>query len=137
MAYTYQADVWCDECADGIMADIRRDSPARVPEDYMDQASYDSDDWPKSYLPEQGESDGPDNCAGCRAFLGNQLTSAGYRYVKSMLDKRGATLPECAQEWADFYGFSWREECAECEYDADECECEEPRIVAEWRSCEM
>jgi hypothetical protein len=161
MAYTYQADVWCDACGEAIMARIRAEHPELVPEDPMDEASYDSEDWPKGYLPKSEESDGPQNCAGgdCGGeyhadnqadtkylaagvskygtFLENQLTSEGYQYLKGMLDESGKELPTCAQEWADYYGFTWREECEVCKYDADDCTCENPLIVAEWHSYEM
>jgi hypothetical protein len=39
--------------------------------------------------------------------LRNGLTSEGYSYLKSMLDNHGETLPDHAQEWADYYRFSY------------------------------
>lgn len=137
MAYIYQADVWCDTCADEIMEKIRKEHPEMVPEDPMDDRQFDSDDWPKGYLPEHEESDGPDNCAGCREFLRNQLTQEGYRYLQGILNEHGKELPEPAQEWADHYDFHYREECSKCGYDADECECTEPKIEMGWKSSEM
>lgn len=118
MAYIYQADVWCDKCGEHICAEITREGKA--PEDIEDKSSYDSDEFPKQYDPENEESDGPDNCASgnCAGmtdgqnygvFLRNQLTAEGYKYLKTMLDGHGHTLPEFAKEWAESYGFEYHD----------------------------
>jgi len=137
IAYAYQADVWCENCAQQIMADIRANHPDQVPEDDMDQASYDSGEWPKGYMVDFEECDCPQHCAGCQTFLRNPLTSEGYAYVKAQLDATGPKLGDVAQEWADYYSFQWHAECQACDYDEDECECTQPVIVREWRSSEM
>ena len=119
MAYIYQADVWCDACGDHIKAELGRENKA--PEDTEDESSFDSDEYPKHYDAENEESDGPENCADGKCggfanghaygtFLKNQLTQEGYRYLKGMLDGHGATLPEFAKEWADFYQFEYHEQ---------------------------
>jgi hypothetical protein len=116
MAYIYQADVWCDACGDHIKADLEREKKA--PEDTEDESSFDSDEYPKHYDAENEESDGPENCSDGHCggfangssygtFLENQLTQEGYRYLKGMLDGHGATLPEFAKEWAEFYQFEY------------------------------
>ena len=119
MAYTYQADVWCDKCAAHIMAELER--AGNVPEDTEDETSFDSDDYPKRYWPDSEEADSPQNCASGNCggfdtktgaygtFLENGLTSDGYQYLKSMLDGHGKTLPEFAQEWADYYRFTYHD----------------------------
>jgi hypothetical protein len=113
MAYTYQADVWCDSCGEAIRADLEREGKAPANPD--DETSYDSDDYPKWYDAEGEEADGPQNCADGKCagdrgtFLQNQLTSEGYRALKSMLDEHGPDLPEHAREWADYYlEATWR-----------------------------
>jgi|SRR5580704_7194736 hypothetical protein len=116
MGYIYQADVWCNKCGEHIKAELEREGKA--PEDPENESSFDSDDYPKHYDAENEESDGPENCADGRCggttggrswgtFLQNQLTQEGYRYLKSMLDEHGATLPEFAREWAEFYQFEY------------------------------
>ena len=113
MAYTYQADVWCTSCGQAIIAGL--EILRTVPENPEDESSFDSDEYPKHYDPENEESDGPENCAdgNCAGeygtFLENRLTQEGYRYLKSMLDGHGATLPEFAKEWADFYQFEYHD----------------------------
>jgi hypothetical protein len=118
MAYTYQADVWCDACGEAIKADIAREHPAIVPRDPDDEHTFDSNDYPKHYDPESEESDSPENCvsgstclsnigAGYGVFLENQLTQEGYRYLKTMLDEHGEVLPPHAAEWANHYCFSF------------------------------
>ena len=134
LAYTYNADTYCDKCGEAICKTVRTEHPELVPEDYMDHGSYDSDDYPKSYDAKWNESDSPDHCADCRAFLWNPLTEEGYRYVKSMLDKHGEKLPSHASLWAQAYGFSRFDECETCGFECDECECDCPKHVREWRS---
>lgn len=116
MAYIYQADVWRDSCGEHIKAELTRENEA--PEDAENESSFDSDEYPKHYDAENEESDGPENCADGRCggfsnghsyvtFLQNQLTQEGYKYLKEMLDGHGATLPEFAKEWADYYQFAY------------------------------
>ncbi len=118
MAYIYQADTWCDDCGEHIKADIAREHPELVPDDPEDESSFDSDQYPKQYDATNEESDSPQNCTSGNCadmangqnygtFLENQLTSEGYKYLKGMLDGHGATLPQFAQEWADYYQFAY------------------------------
>jgi len=111
MAYIYAADVWCPDCGEAIKAHIREHEPERVPKDESDEGSFDSDDWPKAYDPESEESDSVENCgsgtcggtyrvmvAGVEKvlpygkFLENQLTQAGYKNLKAMLDEYRCTI---------------------------------------------
>lgn len=113
MAYIYQADVWCDKCGEKIRAELT--AQGKAPGDPEDERSYDSGDFPKYYDAENEESDSPDNCAsgdcaGDRGtFLQNQLTSDGYKYLKSMLDEDEPNLPPAVQEWADYYSFKYHD----------------------------
>lgn len=111
MAYIYQADVWCDECGRAIIAELT--AAGEAPEDPGDESSFDSGEFPKYYDAENEESDCPENCADGKCggdygtFLNNQLTAEGYKYLKSMLDAHGETLPDYAKEWADAYSFTY------------------------------
>lgn len=127
MPAIYQGEVWCDGCANNIRRDIMMTTPEKVPDNPEDETSYDSEDWPKEYDPDEA-SDGPQNCAdgecgglawivGKEAgvvasttygkFLENALTEEGYAYLQRMLNEHGEVLSEFAQEWADYYGFTW------------------------------
>ena len=92
MAYhvwIYQADLWCEDCIERIKAEARQ--PAHV--DESDESTYDSDEWPKGpYSDGGGESDCPQNCAGCHRFLGNPLTSEGVEYVLEALESEASDL---------------------------------------------
>ena len=106
MAAIYQADIWCDDCADSIRDHIwleheygptfnnRKDWEKAIC--YDDERMYDSDDYPK-YCDDDEESDTPDHCAAGEDcinaevladdskigyFFGNSLTSVGEDYVK-------------------------------------------------------
>lgn len=101
-----------------------------------DERDYDSGEWPKGpYDQDRDEADSPQNCGSGEAcasafsngvaptsifgdspelrpimagvFLENALTSAGYSYLKLILDEHGADLRPAVKEWADFYGFTY------------------------------
>ena len=126
--FIYQADIWCDVCG----ADIRKamEREGKAPEDTWDEASYDSDDYPK-YGSDDNEADCPQHCAagaqcldfteingqryGC--FLANDLTSEGVEYVKEAFQRGG----DVARFWADYYGLT----VGCCGELAEDCECEE------------
>ena len=128
MAYIYQADVWCDACGEAIRQQLTAEGKA--PQDPDDERTYDSGDFPKYYDAEREESDSPENCADGKCggthtegpncygtFLENQLTPEGYRYLKSMLDEHGETLPPPVKEWAEFYGFTYHKNQWTCPLD--------------------
>lgn len=143
MAAIYQADIWCDDCADVIKDEIcsslwlRRDT-AVCPDgeacigfdsrddlyDYllfMDERSYDSDEFPK-HCDDYAESGYPEHCGageGCvnaielqggrkiGAWIGNSLTSYGEEYVKESV--RAARLAggynPVTELWAEYYDY--------------------------------
>ena len=139
MAYTYQADVWCNACGEKIKADIARDNPELVPEDPENETTFDSGDYPKYYDAESEESDGPENCAdgSCGGqyrhdvpgdakylgvgrygtFLENRLTTEGYKRLVNTLNKHGEHLPSHAREWAEYYQFTWHQQEYESAHD--------------------
>ena len=106
MAAIWQADVWCDDCADSIRNRLwaesddgptysnRADWEESV--GYDDERSYDSGEYPKR-CDDDEESDCPDHCAAgadcvnaevidddfkVGYFFGNSLTDEGEVYVK-------------------------------------------------------
>lgn len=104
-AYIYQADIFCEDCGKRIRQEL--DAPANV----ADEASYDSDEYPKGPYPEGGgEADSPHHCASgpdCinAIYVGeskvgvpleNPLTADGVQYVK---DSEG----EVADYWRKMY----------------------------------
>ena len=117
----YQADVWCDACGEAIEESLRAEGKA--PEDTWDEASYDSDDYPK-WGRDDDEADMPQHCAArdmCLAplslsgpdgpqlygaFLHNALTTDGLDYVRAAIHE-AAEHPErdsrVVRYWADMY----------------------------------
>jgi hypothetical protein len=93
MAAIYQADVWCDDCADAIRK--RLQSEGHAPPDPDDEYSYDSDEYPK-HAGDDDESDTPQHCAAGEScinavelpsgrkvgMLFGNLTSDGVAYVR-------------------------------------------------------
>ena len=91
-AYIYNADLYCQECAEKIMADL-------VP-------AEDSNEYPQGPYPDGGgESDCPNHCASCGEFLDNPLTAEGYAYVEAVIQDQLDKNPTVSQ-WASAYGFS-------------------------------
>ena len=96
--YIYRADIWCEECAQRIMAELPK--PKGYDPDY--ESSWDSDDFPKGpFSNGGGESDSPQHCAGCGLFLENPLTDDGRAYLKAALDNPGNSA--VLAQWSDFY----------------------------------
>lgn len=92
-SYVFQADMWCETCAEDVRKDIEKQG--KQPEDLDDESSYDSDDYPKGPYSDQ-ESDSPEHCGAhehCKnairlpcgskigAWLGGSLTDEGARYT--------------------------------------------------------
>lgn len=72
MAYAYQATLYCDECAEKIMSDLKRP-------DY--EPPWDTDDYPQRCMDGE-ETDSPSNCDSCHRPLDElSLTSDGVEYV--------------------------------------------------------
>jgi len=115
MGAIFQADVYCDECADSIKPDGK---------------GYDSDSYPYYCDIENQECDTPQHCASCHEFLGNPLTSYGEDYVVEAVndDLRAGRMDSVAiTEWMPYYDLSYLEPCSHCgEYsdslEDDKCE---------------
>jgi len=108
MAAIYQAELYCNECADVIRYRIWLEcawgatytSRERWEKaiGYDDETLYDSDNYPK-WCDDDEESDHPDHCANGEEcinaeecgdgkvgyFFGNSLTEAGVGYVRTMV----------------------------------------------------
>lgn len=102
--YVYRAALWCEQCGES-----KRRSLARVaPSDPDNETSYDSDHYPKGpYSQGGGESDSPQHCEGCGAFLKNPLTSDGVECVREAVEsalRAGRTDSIAVTVWAPFYG---------------------------------
>lgn len=89
----YQAALYCSECTDKIKE--RLDAEGARPDNPADENSFDSDDYPKGpYADGGGESDSPENCAGCHIWLENPLTADGVERVLEMAEEEVARGPE-------------------------------------------
>jgi hypothetical protein len=111
--YIWQADVYCPKCTFAIKRRLQREGlkPAKP----RDQATYDSDQWPKGPFSDE-EADTPqhcgsgENCAdptvlsdGSKVgkFFENPLTRAGIAYV---IEKAKGGVTPAVRLWLDFYG---------------------------------
>jgi hypothetical protein len=100
--YIYQADTYCERCANEIKKELSLSG--NVPAN-LDETQYDSDAYPKGPYYGQ-EADSPEHCAKCGVFLENPLTQAGYEYLREMIREHqvnGRGKDEVIQEWTDFY----------------------------------
>ena len=122
-AYIYKAGLWCRLCVIKALVAARKAAPGAIdmsPAEALQQivsangftreSDYDSDDLPKGpYAQGGGEADTPQQCEGCRQFLGNPLTSDGMLWVegaiRDYLTTRNpiAVTTDTVNEWADFY----------------------------------
>ena len=70
-AYIYKAELFCETCIEQIKQTLQK------PENFTDEYSFDSDDYPKGpYTDGGGESDSPQHCGNCGCFLENPLSQA-------------------------------------------------------------
>lgn len=95
MPAIYQADLYCDECADAIRAELAK--PNLDP--------WDSGEYPVDCTGTD-EADSPQHCGECHKFLENDLTDDGRNYVAEMIAEWIATGRGSADvllEWARFY----------------------------------
>jgi hypothetical protein len=96
--YIYNAALYCDDCADSIMAEL----------DYAgrdDRFDGDSNNYPQ-YCAGSDESDCPEHCDGCGEFLGNDLTSDGVDYVINAVREdleAGRFGSVACTVWRDYY----------------------------------
>lgn len=91
-AYIYQADIYCEPCAEKIVRSLERKGV---------EDTGDSDDFPQGVVSGGGESDSPHHCAKCNEFLENPLTSEGYAYVEEAAEERPRKWP--VTEWVKYY----------------------------------
>lgn len=88
-AYIYNADIYCEDCAETIKATLTGPDTG------------DSDDYPQGPYPDGGgEADYPQHCGHCGEFLENSLTDNGANYVSEAVANNGA--PEV---WREFYDY--------------------------------
>lgn len=112
--YAYKAALWCADCGEKLREELT--AQGKAPADQDDEASYDSDDFPKGpYATDSNEADCPHYCDGCGAFLENPLTGDGERYVREAIEKAliEGKRPDAAEgaprysvalaEWRGFY----------------------------------
>jgi hypothetical protein len=104
VAYVYQSDIYCEDCALDIMLDVGR---TRTQAEITALREEGSDAWPQGpYDDGGGEADAPQNCRSCGCFLRNPLTQDGYHYVIVMIEDhvlRGRGKSEVLAEWFDYY----------------------------------
>lgn len=113
-AYIYQADMYCTGCAEAIRCALL--IHGKAPANPDDQATYDSDVYPKGPFSDAGgESDSVQHCAcgeDCMEpteiggelhgkFLENDLTQAGVANLNEMI--RENPRGEVVQFWAAYY----------------------------------
>ena len=114
MAAIYQADNWCDDCANQIRATIRAErlQNGHEPFDEDNESSYDSYQLPKAASDDE-ESDCPCHCAAGAECLNaitldsgtkigelfGALTSEGVEYVRKAIIEGG----EVAKLWKKHY----------------------------------
>jgi len=98
MTYMYRAALYCDDCGEKIIADLRGTNR---------EDTGDTDDFPQGCDPFSTESDTPHHCDGCDGFLGNELTSDGCDYVRDEIieDFAAGRMDSVAiTTWLPFYG---------------------------------
>ncbi len=126
MPAIYQADNWCDSCADKIKGDLRA-AAGKGGFDFNpgDERTYDSDQYPK-YAGDDEESDTPQHCAsgaGCLeaeelpdgtrigAIFG-KLTEVGIAYVVEVVKGGGMVAHFWRKHYeAEGYDFDLPDEC--------------------------
>jgi hypothetical protein len=94
----YQADTYCGGCTDQICKEL--DKAGKKPEEVEDEASFDSDEYPKRVDLESDESDSPSHCGSNEecvnaiklpcgskigAWLGTNLTDEGVKYTSEAI----------------------------------------------------
>lgn len=77
MAFIYQASVWCENCGQKIIDELTE--AGKAPADPNNESTFDSNDFPKFYDPDNESADSPQNCAsgtcgGVYSIDGRQVT---------------------------------------------------------------
>ena len=100
-AYIYQADIYCEDCAEDIKQDIF--AAANSIDDM--KPLNDSDGFPQGpFSNGGGEADSPQHCGSCGVFLENSLTDDGQEYVRKAL---ALPLKMCTRE-TDRWRLLWK-----------------------------
>lgn len=117
MPAIFEADTWCDSCAEDIRKRIQKEGNA--PENRDDETTFDSGEYPKR-MEENESADTPQHCgsgADCLEaetlpsgdkigkLLSDELTCEGIEYVKEYIEQGGEV-----SEW-------WREQFEQAGYD--------------------
>lgn len=115
MPAIYQADVFCDNCADEIRSRLLDAATDEQGDEWQDEAAYDSGEFPK-YMSDDEEADCPQHCGSGEdcleaevlpsgrkigALLSTSLTGDGADYVLAAVAEGG----EVAQFWRS--RFDW------------------------------
>jgi hypothetical protein len=113
MAAIYQADLWCDDCADAIREQVQ--ARGHAPADPDDEHTYDSDEYPK-HAGDDDESDCPQHCGAGETCLNaielpsgrkvgllfGSLTSDGVDYVREhAFDPSGEVVDLWVRHFSD------------------------------------
>lgn len=111
--YQFDADDYCESCGKDICQRVLRET-GKSEEDFEDERTYDSSEYPKTGLCEQEEVDSPHHCGSGEdcleaieveegwkvgALLPFELTSDGVEYLKEAIEGGGPV----AELWADHY----------------------------------
>lgn len=91
--YAYQADTWCSDCGEKIIEELRAKGL---------EETGDTDQWPQ-WGSISEETDCPDHCSGCGAYLDLALTSEGQQYVieHAIEALENGSIGSCVKEWVD------------------------------------
>lgn len=117
--YIYQADIYCEECAQKISNKIMV-KPEKI-FDTRNLKGLSSDEFPHGPFPNGGgEADTPQHCGNCGLFLENALTGDGECYVRARIkflkefrSKEGLIKIEVVNElykWEVFYGYLFEDQ---------------------------
>jgi len=132
--FIYAAACYCDKCGRAIQQDVLK-TLNKTAEDFEDERTFDSDEYPKGPYDDEQESDSPEHCASgqdcldptiigdqvCGYFFGNNLTTYG---VENLQEMHKNQTSEITKFWMDYYnscGYSIEDNSDE-EYDDDDTE---------------
>jgi hypothetical protein len=117
MAAIYQADIWCDSCADAIRSDLKATvGDTGFPFNPGDERTYDSDEYPK-YAWDHDETDSPQHCGSGKdcleaetlsdgskvgMLIGTHLTDEGVDYLKEAIVCGGTVAEFWAEAFKDY-----------------------------------
>jgi len=95
IAFAYQSELFCEDCAKSIREKLNPELVALADKD------RNSDMAPQGPYPDGGgEADTPQHCDACDVFLKNPLTGDGRMYVQKIVDREWTPT---VVEWSNFY----------------------------------